>query len=68
MLSGFVKNSAEENTDMRSKRCHGGEKFCALTRSPLLTQCRQIALFATQVQNGLFVNAHLLTTLQKHIY
>jgi len=46
----------------------GREKFCALVRSPLLSQCRQVALFATQVENGLFVNAHLLTTLHKLMY
>jgi len=46
----------------------GCEKFCTLIRSPLLSQCRQVALFATQVENGLFVNAHLLTTLHKLMY
>jgi len=46
----------------------GGEKIRALIRSPLLTQCRQIALFSTQVENGMFVNAHLLITLHKLMY
>jgi len=45
-----------------------GEKVRALIRSPLLTQCRQIALISTQVENGMFVNAHLLTTLHKLMY
>ena len=33
-----------------------------------MTQCRQVALFSTQVENGMFVNAHLLTTLHKLMY
>jgi len=40
----------------------GSKQFCALMRSPLLSQCRQVAYFATQVENGMFVNAHLLTS------
>jgi len=39
-----------------------------LISSPLMTQCRQVALFSTQVENGMFVNAHLLTTLHKLMY
>ena len=46
----------------------GVKKLCGLMRSPLLIQCRQVALFATQVENGQFVNAHLLTTLHKLMY
>jgi len=43
-----------------------GETFCAFMRSPLLTQCYQVALFAVLVENGLFVKAAVLQNLLKN--
>jgi len=42
-----------------------GEKFCAFMRFPILTQCYQVALFAMQVENGLFVKAAVLQNILK---